>query len=241
MKNAIITGGTKGIGLSISEMLLKEGYFVTATYFHDEKAALECSKRLLEISSQFEIVKVNQSNKVAMHEFAMHMKEKKNIDCLICNAGSTLRTPLKNIDDYDWENLMQVNLNSNVFLIRDLFDEIFNTNNSSIILIGSILGIYPHSVSLAYGVTKAAIHALAKNLVKEFEGSSTNINVIAPGFVETEWQKNKPTEIRNNICNKIAAKRFAYPDEIAHAVKFCLTNSYINGTVIEVNGGYNYK
>ena len=103
------------------------------------------------------------------------------------------------------------------------------------------MGILPHSVSLSYGVTKAAVLALAKNLVKFFESTNTTVNAIAPGFVETDWQKNKPQEIRNNIYNKTAIKRFAEPEEIADAVRFCINNAFVNGSVIEVSGGYCFK
>ena len=77
--------------------------------------------------------------------------------------------------------------------------------------------------------------------MKEFEGTGTTVNAIAPGFVETEWQKNKSQEIRDNICRKTALNRFATVDEIVSAVIFCLDNSFVNGSVIEVNGGYCFK
>ena len=128
---------------------------------------------------------------------------------------------------------------SNVYLIRDLFDVI--PHGSRIVFTGSLMGILPHSVSLSYGVTKAAVLALAKNLVKFFEDTETTVNAIAPGFVETEWQKNKPQEIRNNIYNKTAIKRFADPKEIADAVRFCINNAFVNGSIIEVSGGYCFK
>ena len=151
----------------------------------------------------------------------------------------TLRNGLQEIQEEDWERVMQMNVNSNVYLIRDLFDVI--PNGSRIVFTGSLMGILPHSVSLSYGVTKAAVMALAKNLVKCFEGTGTTVNAIAPGFVETEWQKNKPEEIRNNIYNKTAIKRFAAPEEIADAVRFCINNAFVNGSIIEVSGGYCFK
>jgi 3-oxoacyl-[acyl-carrier protein] reductase len=94
---------------------------------------------------------------------------------------------------------------------------------------------------LPYGVSKSALHALAANLIKEFEDTGTTVNVIAPGFVETELQKEKPLEIRQNILKKTAIKRFADVKEISAAVMFCLDNPYVNGSVIEVNGGYCFK
>ena len=134
---------------------------------------------------------------------------------------------------------MNINVNSNVFLIRDLFS--FFTHNARIVFIGSLMGIYPHGTSLAYGVSKTAVHALAPNLVKCFEGTNVTVNAIAPGFVDTEWQKNKDPQIRQNICNKTALGRFATVEEIANAVEFCVENSFVNGSVIEVSGGYCYK
>lgn len=239
MKYAIVTGGTKGIGLGIAQMLLKEGYFVTITYAHDETAALNCHSQLAQFSDNYEILKVNQADKDEMKSFSSLMLAKPSIDCLILNAGSTLRKNLQETTDADWEKVMQVNVNSNVFLIRDLFDKI--PPHSRIVFIGSLMGVHPHGTSLAYGVTKSAVHALALNLVKCFEGTGTTVNAIAPGFVETEWQKEKSQEIRNNIYNKTALKRFATVEEIADAVKFCLNNSFVNGSILEISGGYSFK
>ena len=134
---------------------------------------------------------------------------------------------------------MQVAVNSHFYLIRDCHEMI--EPDSRIIFIGSMMGVLPHGTSLPYGVSKAAVHALAKNLVKEFEGTGTTVNAIAPGFVETEWQKNKPQHIRENIYGKTAIKRFATVNEIANAVAFCLDNQFVNGSVIEVSGGYCFK
>jgi 3-oxoacyl-[acyl-carrier protein] reductase len=239
MKNAIVTGATRGIGLATAEMLLKEGYFVTMTYAYDEDSVQPCRERLSAVSDSFEILWVDQTSKQEMHDFAIKMREKGHIDCIICNAGMTLRKGLKDIEEEDWERVMQMNVNSNVYLIRDLFD--FIPHGSRIVFTGSLMGILPHSVSLSYGVTKAAVLALAKNLVKFFEDTGTTVNAIAPGFVETEWQKNKPQEIRNNIYNKTAIKRFADPKEIADAVRFCINNAFVNGSIIEVSGGYCFK
>lgn len=239
MKNAIVTGATRGIGLATAEMLLQEGYHVTVTYANDEDSVQPCKERLQAISNTFEILWVDQTSKKEMHDFAMQMREKGHIDCIVCNAGMTLRKELQEIDDEGWERVMQMNVNSNVYLIRDLFDCI--PHGSRIVFTGSLMGILPHSVSLSYGVTKAAVLALAKNLVKCFEDTDTTVNAIAPGFVETEWQKNKPQEIRNNIYNKTAIKRFADPKEIADAVRFCINNAFVNGSIIEVSGGYCFK
>lgn len=237
MKQAIVTGMTKGIGLSIAEMLLKEGYYVHGTYAHDDVAAAKAKTYLSTIGDAFNIIKVNQSSLSEIHQFALNIQEP--IQCMICNAGTTIRKPFAEITDDDWYNIMAVGLFSHICLIRDLWDQI--EKNSRIIFIGSVLGELPHSVSVPYGVVKGAIHALVKNLVKEFEGTGTTINAVAPGFVDTEWQKGKSKSIRDSINNKIALHRFAEPNEIAHAVQFILHNGYMNGATLEIHGGYNYK
>ncbi len=240
MKTAIVTGGTKGIGLGIATELLKQGYFVYINYANDDMAANNASMQLSEISYNFSIIKASQANKEEFYSFIERIDtEVETVDCIVCNAGLTLRKPAMEITDREWEEVMQVSVNSHFYLIRNLFHKI--PQNSRIIFIGSMMGVYPHATSLPYGVSKSAVHALAKNLVKEFAGTGTTVNAIAPGFVETPWQKDKPQEIRNNICRKTAQERFAEIDEIVNAVNFCLGNPFVNGSILEVSGGYNYQ
>lgn len=239
MKNAVVTGGTKGIGFAIVEMLLKEGYFVTITYCNDDEGAKVCASKLISYNNNFEIIKVNQSDKDDISFLSEHVLKKNHIDCIVLNVGKTLRKPFQDITDSEWEDVMMTNVNSNVYFIRNIIKVI--PPNSRIIFIGSMMAVYPHGTSLSYGVTKSALHALSLNLVKCFEGTGTTVNTIAPGFVDTDWQKDKPKEIRQSICDKTAVKRFATVDEIADAVKFCINNSFVNGSVIEVSGGYCFK
>lgn len=238
MKNAIVTGGTKGIGKAIVRMLLNEGFFVYVTYGNDDASAESASIEFQSISGNFSVVKVNQADKDAVHSFTESLKDI-CLNCLICNAGSTLRKPVMEISDSEWETVMQIGVNSHFYLVRDLMNNI--QTDSRIIFIGSMMAVHPHATSLAYGTMKSAVHGLAMNLVKEFEGTRTTVNVIAPGFVETEWQKEKPAAIRENICKKTAIHRFAAPEEVADTAKFIINNEFVNGAVIEVSGGYCYK
>jgi len=234
MKQALVTGGIKGIGFAVTKMLLQEGYAVTATYAHDDETAQK-----VKIDFPVDVIKASQECKEQMQALVAHLRAKGTLDCIVLNAGTTERNGLKGTTDEAWERVMQVNVNSNMSLVRDLYDII--NPNARIVFMGSMMGVLPHSVSLSYGVSKAAEIALAKNLVKEFAGMGTTVNVIVPGFVDTDWQKTKPQEIRQNICNKTALGRFAEPEEIAEAVRFCVKNAFVNGSVIEIHGGYNYK
>lgn len=231
MKTAIVTGGTSGIGLGVAKMLLGKGYYVYTTYVGAD---------FTEKIANFEPIKVDQTNREELYRFIAHIKEKcSSIDCIVCNAGMTIRKSFTETTDNDWDCMMEVAVNSHYILVRELYSLI--PAGSRIIFTGSQMGLMPHAMVLSYGVTKAAVHALAKNLVKEFEGTGTTVNAIVPGFVETPWQKEKPEEIKQNIYRKTAIHRFASVEEVVDAYRFCIENPFVNGSLIEVNGGYSYK
>jgi 3-oxoacyl-[acyl-carrier protein] reductase len=151
----------------------------------------------------------------------------------------SIRRAFTEMRDDEWDAMMEVAVNSHYIMLREFFPLI--PNGSRVLFTGSQMGIDPHATVLAYGVTKAAVHALCKNLVKEFEGTGTTVNAIVPGFVDTPWQATKPEEIKQNIYKKTAIHRFASVDEIVDAFRFCIDNPFVNGSLIEVNGGYCYK
>ena len=231
MKYAIVTGGTSGIGMGVSKMLIDKGYYVFATYFGSD---------YVENLVNYEAVKIDQSSRDDVYKFISYIKNKcSQLDCIVCNAGMSIRKSFIETTDSDWDKMMDVAVNSHYIMIREFFSII--SLNSRIIFTGSQMGLMPHAMILGYGVTKSAVHALAKNLVKEFEGTGTTVNAIVPGFVETPWQKEKPEEIKQNIYKKTAIHRFATVDEIVDAYRFCIDNPFVNGSLIEVNGGYSYK
>ncbi|MBR4624023.1 MAG: SDR family oxidoreductase [Alphaproteobacteria bacterium] len=231
MKTAIVTGGTSGIGLGVSKMLINKGYYVFATYVGED---------FTQKIDNFEPVKINQSVRKEVYGFIDYIKsQNRNIDCIVCNAGMSIRKSFVDTSDEDWDNQMEVAVNSHYILIRELFNLI--PSGSRILFTGSQMAVHPHATVLSYGVTKSAVCALAKNLVKEFDGTGTTVNAIIPGFVETPWQKNKPEEIKQNIYKKTAIHRFATVEEVVDAFRFCIDNSFVNGSLIEVNGGYCYK
>lgn len=231
MKTAIVTGGTSGIGLGVVRMLIGKGYRVYATYVGPD---------FEEKIDNFEAVKVDQSDRKQLYAFVERIKKQcESVDCIICNAGLSIRKSFTETTDKDWDTMMEVAVNSHYILIRELYGII--PEGSRIVFTGSQMGLMPHAMVLAYGVTKSAVHALAKNLVKEFEGTGTTVNAVVPGFVETPWQKEKPEEIKQNIYRKTAIHRFASVDEVVDAYRFCIENPFVNGSLIEVNGGYSYK
>lgn len=231
MKYAVVTGGTSGIGLGIAKMLLNKGYYVFTTYVGSD---------ITEKIENFEAHLVNQANREEVYAFINYVKSKTDhVDCLICNAGMSIRKSFTETTDIDWDIQMEVSVNSHFIMVREFYSII--PGGSRILFTGSQMAVHPHATVLAYGVTKSAVCALSKNLVKEFEGTGTTVNTIIPGFVATPWQNEKPEEIKHNIYKKTAIHRFATVDEIVDAFRFCIDNPFVNGSQIEVNGGYCFK
>jgi len=231
MKYAVVTGGTSGMGLGVAKMLLAKGYKVFATYVGpDVEEKLE----------NFETHNIDQSKRNEVYRFINYVKSQTNhLDCLVCNAGVSIRRSFTEMKDEEWDLMMEVAVNSHYIMCREFYPII--PYGSRILFTGSQMAIHPHATVLAYGVTKSAVHALVKNLVKEFEGTGTTVNAVVPGFVDTPWQTAKPEEIKQNIYKKTAIHRFAQVNEVVDAFRFCIDNPFVNGSLIEVNGGYCFK
>lgn len=231
MKYAVVTGGTSGIGLGVANMLLKKGYKVFATYIGPDFQTDD---------ENFEVHKIDQTKRDEVYRFINYVKSQTNhLDCLVCNAGLSIRSGFTEMKDVEWDMMMEVAVNSHYIMVREFYPII--PHGSRILFTGSQMGIQPHAMVLAYGVTKAAVHAMVKNLVKEFEGTDTTVNAIVPGFVDTPWQTTKPEEIKQNIYKKTAIHRFAQVNEIVAAYEFCIDNQFVNGSLLEVNGGYCFR
>lgn len=240
-KYILITGGTKGIGKSIAIELAKTGYNLVITYSTDDEIAAEFKQQLIEdYSVDIFVIAADISSSKSIdiiHSFL----EKQNIKLfsIIFNAGVTSRVPFEEIEIDDWERVFFANIHFPVFLTQRLLSNHIEYGGN-IVFTGSLMGIYPHSVSLSYGVTKSAVHSLVQNMVKFLAMHKIRVNAIAPGFVDTEWQKTKPEEIRKRIESKIALNRFCDPQEVAQVYKLIVENSYLNGEIITVSGGYSY-
>lgn len=238
-KTALITGGTKGIGKAVAERLLIENWNIVITYSVDDEVA---KNTLQDFESLYprvsiEVLKVDCGNLKSINTLENFLiKNSITLDAILFNAGTTDRASFEDMQIENWLRVFDVNVNFPVFLLQRIEKKL--NDGASIVFTGSLMGIYPHSVSLSYGVTKSAVHALVKNLVKVFGSRKIRVNAIAPGFVDTDWQKRKPDEVRRSINNKIALKRFCDPVELADAFWFMISNNYINGEILTIDGGY---
>lgn len=236
MDYALVTASTVGIGYAIAERLLQEGYFCYINYAHDDERADLASRQLSEISRNLKLIKADLSCIEGVENIIENIDSGVKLKHLVLNCGITDRTPFSEITIEKWNNVINTNLTMPFFLMQCLFNLI--QEEGSIMLISSILARYPHAMSISYGVSKAALSALCQNMVKIFSAKKIRINALEPGFVDTDWQKDKPSEQRQRVESNIALGRFAEPREIADMCFHVLNNTYINGAAIPLCGGY---
>lgn len=240
-KKALVTGGTKGIGRAVAARLIASGYDLLLTYAHDQEAAHQVQLELLgkQPDAQVLILQADATDMKSVDTVVSAVRDKDFIlDAVVLNAGITDRSSFEDLTQESWERVFAANVHFPTFLIQGLLDSI--REGASVVFTGSAMGIHPHSMSLSYGVTKASVHALVKNLVKFLSPRGIRVNAVAPGFVDTEWQKTKPAHIRESINSKIALGRFCDPEELTDAYMLLIENLYLNGEIVTVDGGYSY-
>ncbi len=242
-KVTVITGGTSGIGRGIAEKILAESAAedrVFVTYGHNEDKAQAFLENLpLEKRSQVILMKADMSSYEDMLDFVAELKDQADhIDWLVSNAGVSTYAKYEDYTFEEWTRIVNTNLSVPVFMVKELRPMM--SEGGSILFTGSYAGQQAYSSSLVYGVTKAAIHFLAKSLVKEFEPKGITVNAIAPGFIETPWHSARTQESYDRINKKIALHRFGTVEEVADMAFAVLGNGYMNGSVVDIHGGYDF-
>lgn len=242
-KVTVITGGTSGIGRGIAEKILAESAAedrVFVTYGHNEDKAQAFLENLpLEKRSQVILMKADMSSYEDMMDFVVELKgQADHIDWLVSNAGVSTDAKYEDYTFEEWTRIVNTNLSVPVFMVKELRPMM--SEGGSILFTGSYAGQQAYSSSLVYGVTKAAIHFLAKSLVKEFEPKGITVNAIAPGFIETPWHSARTQESYDRINKKIALHRFGTVEEVADMAFAVLGNGYMNGSVVDIHGGYDF-
>ena len=242
-KHYLITSATDGIGRAIAEKILRESMDSTdhifVNYGHSEEKAAAFLAANKENKDKITLIKADLSSYDSMLIFAKTVLEKaKYLDYVVCNTGISA---YGSFDDYTWDmwnHVINTNLSIPAFLLKELKYHI--NSGGSVLLMGSDAGIKTYSSSVVYSVSKAGLIHLSKVLVKEFEPLGVRINSLAPGFIETAWQSSRSEESYERINRKIAVHRFGEPTEVADMAWALLTNTYMNGNAVQINGGYEY-
>ncbi len=232
---ALVTGGATGIGAACVRALAADGFRVGIHYRKSEEKA---QVLLTEIKEGF-LVQADLSRIEQIDAMIGKMKETAGrVDVLVNNAGQSINADILSmkVEQFDEQRA----LTRGVWYLTKRILRQFMIRNSAgrIINISSVVGHTGNAGQIAYTMEKAALDAFTKSLAQEMAGRNILVNSVAPGFIETDMTGELPVEIKEKIMSGITLGRIGRPEEIAEVVAFLAKKaSYINGTVIHVNGG----
>ncbi|CAM4265726.1 3-oxoacyl-[acyl-carrier-protein] reductase [Gillisia limnaea] len=239
-KNAIITGGSRGIGKGIAQVFAKHGANVAFTYASSVNAANELEKELSDFGIK---AKGYQSNAADFKECEALIKNVSEdfgqIDIVINNAGITKDNLLMRMSEEDFDQVIEVNLKSVFNMTKAVQKTMLKQRSGSIINMSSVVGIKGNAGQSNYAASKAGIIGFSKSMALELGSRNIRTNVIAPGFIETEMTEKLDEKTVDGWRESIPLKRGGTPEDIANACVFLGSelSSYITGQVIQVNGG----
>ncbi len=233
----LVTGSSKGIGRETIIKYAKEGYDVVINYNNSKEEALLLEEEIKKYKVKSLCIKADISNEEEVINMINTIKEEFNaLDVLINNAGISIDTTFEDKTVDIFRRILDVNL-IGTFLVSKYASKIMN--KGVIINVSSTNGIdtvYPES--LDYDASKAGVISLTHNLAKQF-APNIRVNAICPGWVKTEMNKELDNEFIDNELSKIKLNRFAEPSEIADAIYNISICTYINDSIIRVDGGEN--
>ena len=223
---ALVTGGNRGIGLATALRLRESGYTVIA------------GSRSGTTPEGLETVRLDVSSPDSINTaFDEVEKTWGTVSVLVANAGITRDGLLMRMSDDDIDEVLQTNLAGSIRLSRRALRGMMKARHGRIILMGSVVGLTGSGGQVNYAAAKAGLIGAARSLAREVGSRGITVNVIAPGFVETDMTADLDDDRRSVILGGIPLGRYAQASEIADVVDFLASASYITGAVIPVDGG----
>lgn len=235
-KVALVTGASRGIGKAIAEQLASLGAIVIGTATSDS-GALAISDYL---GASGEGMRLNVTNDEELISTIASINEKYgSIDILINNAGITRDNLIMRMKDDEWNDILNTNLSSVFKLSKAVMRGMMKKKQGRIISIGSVVGSTGNGGQANYAAAKAAVIGFSKSMAREIASRGITVNVVAPGFIDTDMTRGLTDEQKTAIFKDIPANRLGDPKEIAATVAFLCSDlaAYITGETIHVNGG----
>ena len=238
-KIILVTGASRGIGREIAYTLAKDGNTVIANYNKSQDMANSLKELANNENLNIDIYKADVSNRNEVKEMINYILTKyKKIDVLVNNAGIDQEKLFQDITDEDWNEIIKVNLYSVFCVSQEVVPTMIHNKNGCIINISSIYGINGGACATVYSATKAGIDGITKSLAKELGPSNIRVNSIAPGYIDTDMNKNFSDEIVNAIKEEIPLNKIGTPYAIAKCAKWLVEDDFTTGQVISVDGGW---
>ena len=239
-QTAVVTGGTRGIGRSIAEGLLKAGAKVIATYQSNEKAAKEFEESNREYSGcldlrSFDVTKYEQVE----HFYRYVEKTYGEFQILVHGSGIRIDSIVGMMHENDWRKVIDTNLTGTFNMCKLAVQNMMRKKYGRIIIITSPIGKFGFIGQSNYAASKAGQVAFMKSLSKEVASRKITVNCVSPGFIDTDFIGSLTSEQKKKYIDMVPLGRFGSPEDVAHPVLFLASSeaAYITGSTIEVTGG----
>jgi len=238
-KNALVTGGGRGIGKEIALRLAQAGCDVAVSDL-DLDSARSTAAEIESLGRKSIAIKADVSNASDVEAmFGSFMDSFQKIDILVNNAGITRDGLIVRMKETDWDLVLNINLKSAFLCCREAARPMMKARSGKIINIASVVGLMGNAGQANYSASKAGLIGLTKTLAKEFASRSITVNAVAPGFIKTAMTDKLSDTDKEKLTNAIPMQTLGTPADVANAVLFLSSSlsDYITGQVIPVDGG----
>lgn len=239
-KIALVTGGSRGIGRAIALRLAEEGAKVAINYAGNQTAAEEVKAIIEQHGGTAMIVQTDVSDSTAAAEMVARVHEELGgLDILVNNAGITRDTLLVRMKDEDFDAVINTNLKGIYACTKAAAKFMTKQRNGRIVNLSSVVGEIGNIGQTNYAAAKAGVIGFSKAAAKEFAARHVTVNVVAPGFIDTDMTAVLKDSIREKLIEGIPLGALGKPEHVADAVLFLVSDaaSYITGQVLNVDGG----
>ena len=239
-KNVIVTGATRGIGREIALTLAQNGANIAMNYRNLNSEVEDLINEIKSLGVNALAIKCDVSITEEVDNFLKEVKAHYNtIDILVNNAGITKDGLILRMKEEDFDDVLDVNLKGTFNTTKSVSSIMVRQKYGKIINISSVVGIAGNAGQCNYAASKAGVIGFSKSVARELASRNINVNVVAPGYINTDMTKNLPDKVKEEIIKSIPMKKIGDPKEVANLVLFLSSNlsDYITGQVINVDGG----
>lgn len=242
-KTALVTGCNKGIGRGMALGLAEAGADIIGVSATLELSGSTIEKEVKALGRDFRAYQADLSDRKSIYAFLEKLQnENSRIDILVNNAGTIMRAPAAEHPDEYWDRVIDINLNAQFIIAREIGKHMIENGKGKIIFTCSLLSFQGGILVPGYAASKGAIASLIKALANEWAGKGINVNGIAPGYIatdNTEALRNDP-ERSKSILSRIPANRWGDPEDFKGAVVYLASeaSNYVQGEILTVDGGW---
>lgn len=236
----IVIGGSRGLGAAIVRVLARQGADVAFTYAENKAAARRLVEEIEGTGRRCFAIQADARNFDAAHRVVIQVREKLGgLHALVSNAGASRSAAVWKMTEADWDEVMDISFKSAFNYLHAVAPIFMEQKQGKVVCIGSINGLRGRVGSLSYNVAKAGLTGLVKTAAAELGRFDVNVNLVAPGFIETPSQKNTPELVRDLVLKECAIKRLGTPDDIAPVVAFLCSEEarHVTGQILKVDAG----